>query len=332
MSKRGVIIANTGTPDVPEADAVRAYLAEFLQDPRICPLPAPLWKIILHAFILPKRAHASAEKYRQIWTPQGSPLQSGMTSLAHKLQASFNEQDEATLVRHGMSYGSPSIEQALNELKAEGCNELVVLSLYPQNALSTTGVVADKTLAALNALDWHPQTKLVGYYSAHLLYLEAIAASICAAGFDSSAGDKLLFAFHSIPVRDIRNGDDYEDKARATANAVARLLELDVQDWALGFQCRFDKARSWLGPFIPEALQTLGAPRGRLFVVAPNFSIDCLETLYDIDIELRQQVCEDPALQIESDRFVYVPCLNDTDAHVELLQEVIETAFSSAET
>ena len=141
MSKRGVIIANTGTPDVPEADVVRAYLAEFLQDPRICPLPAPLWKIILHAFILPKRAHASAEKYRQIWTSQGSPLQSGMASLAHKLQASFNEQDKATLVRHGMSYGSPSIKQALGELKAEGCDELVVLSLYPQNALSTTGVV-----------------------------------------------------------------------------------------------------------------------------------------------------------------------------------------------
>ncbi len=126
MSKRGVIIANTGTPDVPEADVVRAYLAEFLQDPRICPLPAPLWKIILHAFILPKRAHASAEKYRQIWTSQGSPLQSGMASLAHKLQASFNEQDKATLVRHGMSYGSPSIKQALGELKAEGCDELVV--------------------------------------------------------------------------------------------------------------------------------------------------------------------------------------------------------------
>lgn len=108
MSKRGVIIANTGTPDVPEADAVRAYLAEFLQDPRICPLPAPLWKIILHAFILPKRASASAEKYRQIWTPQGSPLQSGGIT-CHKLQASFNEQDEATLCRPGMSYGSPSI-------------------------------------------------------------------------------------------------------------------------------------------------------------------------------------------------------------------------------
>ena len=88
-----------------------------------------------------------------------------MASLAHKLQASFNEQDEATLVRHGMSYGSPSIEQALNELKAEGCDELVVLSLYPQNALSTTGVVADKTLAALSALDWHPQTKPDTRYS-----------------------------------------------------------------------------------------------------------------------------------------------------------------------
>lgn len=329
MSKRGVIIANTGTPDVPEADVVRAYLAEFLQDPRICPLPAPLWKIILHAFILPKRAHASAEKYRQIWTSQGSPLQSGMASLAHKLQASFNEQDKATLVRHGMSYGSPSIKQALGELKAEGCDELVVLSLYPQNALSTTGVVADKTLAALSALDWHPQTKLVGYYSAHLLYLEAIAASIRAAGFDSSAGDKLLFAFHSIPMKDIRAGDTYAQTALTTAEEIAHVLDLSEAAWEIGFQCRFDKARSWLNPFTPEALQTLGAPRGRLFVVAPNFSIDCLETLYDIDIELRQQVREDPVLKIESDHFVYVPCLNDSNAHVKLLQEVIETAFSS---
>ncbi len=330
MSKRGVIIANTGTPDAPEADAVRTYLTEFLQDPRICPLPAPLWKIILHAFILPKRSKASAEKYQSIWTPNGSPLKTIMISLAQQLQAALGDRGEDVLVRAAMSYGSPSVTHVIAELREQGCEELVILPLYPQSALSTSSVVFDKTHAALASLDWHPPVRKISNYCTDPLYSEAIANTIHAAGFNESAGDKLLFAFHSIPMKDIRAGDTYAQTSLTSAEEIARALNLGEATWEIGFQCRFDKARSWLSPFTTEALQTLGAPRGRLFVVAPNFSIDCLETLYDIDNELRQHVREDPALQIEDDRFVYVPCLNDTDAHVKLLQEVIGTAFSSA--
>lgn len=329
MSKRGVIIANTGTPDAPEADAVRTYLAEFLQDPRICPMPAPLWKVILQAFILPKRSNTSAEKYQLIWTPDGSPLKTTMISLAQQLQTTLDDHGEDTLVRAAMSYGSPSVAQVIAELREQGCEELVILPLYPQSALSTSSVVFDKIHAALTALDWHPHVCKISDYCTNPLYSEAIADSIRAAGFDETAGDKLLFAFHSIPMKDIRAGDTYAQTALTTAEEIAHVLDLSEAAWEIGFQCRFDKAHSWLNPFTPEALQTLGAPRGRLFVVAPNFSIDCLETLYDIDIELRQQVREDPVLKIESDHFVYVPCLNDSNAHVKLLQEVIETAFSS---
>ena len=325
MSKRGVIIANTGTPDAPEADTVRAYLTEFLQDPRICPLPAPLWKIILHSFILPKRSKASAEKYQLIWTPNGSPLKTIMISLAQQLQAAFDDRSKDTLVRAAMSYGSPSIAQVIAELREQGCEELVILPLYPQSALSTSSVVFDKTRAALASLDWQPRIYKITDYCGDQLYSQAIANTIRAAGFDEAAGDKLLFAFHSIPMKDIRAGDTYAQAALTSAEEVARALNLSEQTWEVGFQCRFDKARLWLSPFTPEALQTLGAPRERLFVVAPNFSIDCLETLYDIDIELRQQVCEDPTLHIESERFVYVPCLNDTDAHVELLTDIVNS-------
>lgn len=325
MIKRGIIIANTGTPDAPEADAVRAYLTEFLQDPRIRPMPAPLWKIILQAFILPKRSNASAEKYRLIWTSNGSPLKTTMISLAQQLQTALDDHAEYMLVRAAMSYGSPSITQVITELHEQGCEELVILPLYPQSALSTSSVVFDKIHTALTTLDWRPHVCKISDYCTNPLYSEAIADSIRAAGFDEASGDKLLFAFHSIPMKDIRAGDTYAQTSLTTAEEIARTLNLSETTWEIGFQCRFDKARSWLNPFTPKALKALGAPRGHLFVVAPNFSIDCLETLYDIDIELRHQVREDPALQIESDRFVYVPCLNDTNAHVKLLTDIVNS-------
>lgn len=316
MSKQGIIIANTGTPIAPTSDAVRSYLSEFLSDPRIRPFHPLAWNIILNAFILPRRSRASANKYQRIWTEQGSPLLANMASLASKMEAEL----AGMPVKVAMSYGAPSMAEALEELQAAGCNQLVVIPLYPQGAFSTTKVVEDKLLNALEALDWNPDLRIVEDYCNHDLYLDAIAESVRKAGFADD--DALLMTFHSIPMKDVNAGDAYADLANKTAQEVALRLGVDSKRWRIGFQSRFD-SRAWVGPFTAEALSQLQGGDGRLFVVAPNFSIDCLETLYDIDEVMRHEWAES-AGATGVDSFVYVPCLNDSDAHIALLKALIE--------
>lgn len=332
MDERGVILANTGTPDAPEPQAVRRYLAEFLADPRICPMNPVLWRLILHAFILPRRSVASAERYRSIWMDEGSPLAVHMVALSRRLSTALGD---GWTVRPAMSYGTPSMQDALRDLHQAGCDEVVVVPLYPQSALSTTEVVADKVHAALQVLAWQPRCTVVRGYSEQPLYQEALAGIIRDAGFDAAAGDRLLFAFHSIPMADVAAGDTYGEQAHATAQALAQALALQPSEWAIGFQCRFD-SRAWLGPSTSEAIAGLGDVPGTLCAIAPNFAVDCLETLSDIDIELREAYREREAAASERDvsravrPFRYLPCLNDSDAHVRVLQTVVEGACGNA--
>lgn len=316
MKRLGIILANTGSPSAPAPEAVRVYLQEFLSDPRIRPMSPAIWNIILRAFILPKRSISSAEKYASIWKDAGSPLIVSMQSLARKLGGLLGEH---AIVRSSMSYGAPSIREVVDELKAAGCERLVVIPLYPQSAHSTTGVVEDKLHAALDEARWQPELAFVKGYWHRSRYLDAIAASVRESGFTER--DSLLMAFHSIPMKDVAAGDTYAEQARKTARAIANRLRIAPERWRTGFQCRFD-SRKWVGPFSNEALGQLEAYRGdgRLFVVAPNFSIDCLETLRDIDMVMRG---DHVARTGDEDSFVYVSCLNDSDAHARLLESIV---------
>lgn len=324
MPKHGIIITNTGSPAAPTPEAVRAYLAEFLTDPRIRPMHPVLWNAILKSCILPQRSEASAAKYRQVWTEAGSPLDACMRSLADKLRESLESNDADMAVRYAMSYGKPTLLDSLTELKAQGCEELTVVPLYPQSAYSTTKVVEDKLGEALRRLGWQPELRFISSYSETCEYRSAIASSIVAAGFDPSR-DALLMAFHSVPMKDIKAGDKYAEQVRESSKAIAAELGAHEGRWQTGFQCRFDKNRKWLGPSTREALDRLDLADGRLFAVAPNFSIDCLETLYDIKIELKREFearcasCGDTGAA----NFIYVPCLNDSDTHVQLIESII---------
>lgn len=318
MDKLGVIIANTGTPDEPTPEAVRTYLSEFLTDPRICPMNPVVWRLILNVFILPKRSEASAQKYMTIWTDEGSPLDVHMRSLARKLEDSMkgSEGSQDVMVRYAMSYGNPSISAALQELRAAGCSSLLVIPLYPQSAYSTTNVVLDKVADALAKADWKPRLTVIDEYSANQKYLDAIAHTIEASGFRED--DILLMAFHSIPMSDVRAGDTYVDQVNATSQEVAKRLGLSGESWKVGYQCRFDN-RKWVGPSTHKVLADIEDGR-RLFVVTPNFSIDCLETLHEIEHLLKPEALAEGISDV-----VYIPCLNDSDAHVEVLKDLIES-------
>lgn len=318
MPRHGVIIANTGSPDAPTPKAVREYLSEFLVDPRIRPMHPLVWGMILNAFILPKRGVASAHKYEQIWTDGGSPLKVHMESLARKLQGALGE---GFAVRYAMSYGSPSMKGALEGLRDAGCEKVTVVALYPQSAYSTSYVVEDKLREGLDALGWEPEVGFVREYSERPLYYEAVARSISDAGFQPER-DQLLMAFHSIPMKDIKAGDTYADQVELSGKMIAERLGAPDESWQVGFQSRFDKSRAWLGPTTTEVLGRLDGGR-RLFVVTPNFSIDCLETLYDIEVELRDAwFAANPGANGAD--FIYVPCLNDSEAQVGLLRSIVE--------
>ena len=289
LRKIGVVIANTGTPSAPTPKAVKQYLAQFLMDPRICPMPRPVWWLLLHTVILRKRARASAVKYESIWTAEGSPLIATTESLERGLNEYYARAGLPVVVRTGMSYGKPGIKHAVKELKEAGCTELVVLPMYPQSAFSTTGSVSDAAKKAVRRARFKGRVRFIDGYGEDSVYVRAIAASIRNAGFSEEAGDRLLFSFHSIPLKDIEAGDTYELQTGATSLAIAGGLGLDRRSWTISYQSRFDKGRTWLSPFTRPTLVRLAQaaePGSRLYVVCPNFAVDCLETLYDVPQEL----------------------------------------------
>lgn len=342
ISKVGIVIANTGSPEAPTSEAVARYLRLFLSDPLICPMNPHVWSFVLDHFIIPKRAPVSAAKYASIWTEEGSPLDVHMASLAKKLGESLQGHGVACVL-HASSYSSPSLKDALGECKELGCDQVIVVPLYPQSAFSTTSAVRRKVDEALTGLAWNGKLRFVESYCDEDAYIDAIAASVRASDFGTREGDRLLFAFHSIPVADIRAGDTYGEQTQRTAQNVARKLSIREGEWRIGYQCRFDKSREWLGPFTAPVLQELSDAK-RLFVIAPNFSVDCLETLFDIQCELCEKWQDAKAMRDAKDKkgreeanaaevadgtFRYIPCLNDSDVHVNVIRSVILKAIES---
>lgn len=331
----GILLVNTGTPSAPRPRAVRRYLGRFLMDKRIAPMNRVAWWFILHLLILPKRGRASAKKYESIWTEEGSPLAVAHAKLVRGLSAELEARGIDASVRCSMSYGHPSAREALRALREEGCTRLVVMPLYPQAAYSTTEAAVDGVMRALKRLRWDVPCDIVRNYCDERLYARAVAASIRHAGFEADSTDRLLFSFHSIPLADIEAGDSYELKTGASSLKIANELGLERNRWTIGYQCRFDKGREWLSPYTPDALARWAeAGTGRVFLVCPNFAVDCLETLYDVDRELKPhylQKMREAGREPFDGCFVYVPCLGASKAHAKVLAGVLAPYAEGAE-
>ena len=312
----GVLVANLGTPDAPTPEAVRRFLAEFLSDPRVVDLPRLPWQIILRTVILPFRPKRSAEAYRQVWAPAGSPLLTGTLALTRSLARRLAEiLPEPPAVAMGMTYGNPSIAGAIDRLRDSGVRRLVILPLYPQYSATTTAAVFDRVDAALAALAAPPERLAVEDYHDDPAHIAAVAASIAAA---RSPFDHLLFSFHGIPARYAAAGDPYGTRCQATARLVAERLGLPADRWSLAFQSRVGRAR-WLEPYTEDRLRELGAAgTRRLAVACPGFAVDCLETLEEIAMRGRETF-----LAAGGGEFEYIPALNDDDAQVDCLARLV---------
>ena len=311
----GILVAHLGTPDAPTPAALRRYLREFLSDPRVIELPRWQWLPILHLFVLTRRPRQSAALYEKIWTPAGSPLLLGTQALATRIGEALRPGlAEPLHVAVGMRYGNPSMASALRELADRGCRRILVFPLYPQYSGTTTASTFDAVFDELRTWRWMPELRTVNQYHDDPGYVRALAASIRDSWQERGRAAKLLLTFHGIPRRYFEAGDPYFCHCQKTARLVAGELGIGEQDYLVTFQSLFGK-EEWLRPYTDETMKRLGGERvASVDVLCPGFSVDCLETLEEIDGLNREFFTH-----AGGGEYRYIPCLNERPDHVEAL-------------
>ncbi|RZS57055.1 ferrochelatase [Sphaerotilus mobilis] len=315
----GVLLVNLGTPDAPQTDAVRRYLAEFLSDPRVVEIPRAIWLPILHGIILRVRPAKSAAKYASVWTQEGSPLAVWTRKQATLLQGYLGERGEQVVVSWAMRYGQPSMAAALDQLKAQGCDRILVLPMYPQYSGTTTASVWDGLSAWCATQRNLPEIRFVRQHHDEPAYIDALAERVQDFWQREGRGDHLLLSFHGVPERTLHLGDPYHCQCLKTGRLLRERLGLTADQMSLSFQSRFGKAK-WLEPYTEATLKAL-AKRGikHLQVFCPGFPADCLETLEEIAIEGRHDF-----LQAGGQRYEHIPCLNDHPAWIRALVDIVQ--------
>ena len=322
MKKRGVILVNLGTPEQATPGSVRSFLRQFLSDKRVVDLPRWLWYPLLNGLILPLRSGRVAKLYQEIWTEQGAPLLTISKDVATNLQLRLDSVSPCYLVELAMTYGFPSLQDAWNNLQAQGVSELVILPMYPQYSVSTTAAVWDAWASLMGRQTRIPSAFFCADYHAHPLYLSSLAESV-REQWHKYGKRHLLFSFHGIPVRYAKKGDPYPRQCQVTAEGVASLLGLERTQWSLSYQSRFGK-EPWLTPYTDEMLVSLvGHGVNEIDVICPGFAVDCLETLNEIAMEGKEIF-----MQSGGKAYGYIPALNSTEPHIALYEALVLSVFA----
>lgn len=312
-SKYGVLIVNLGTPDKFNYWPVRRFLNQFLLDNRVVEIPKLIWWPILQLVLL-LRTFKTKKLYESIWKEKGSPLMVFSKGLLEKLKATGLENVEYELA---MRYGNPSIENGLKNLRKKDCNKIVIIPLFPQYAASTSASIFDEVSRIISKWRWVPSLNFINSYHNEEKYISALSDSI-KTKISIHKPQKIIFSFHGIPKRSVIKGDPYPLYCEETINLVAKNLELSDDEYLLTFQSRFGYAE-WLKPYTSDVMEELPNEGIKdILVIAPGFSSDCLETIEEIDEENKEIFME-----AGGEKFEYVECLNDSDSHVNLIQEII---------
>ena len=319
-TQTAVVLTNLGTPDSLELGSVRRFLKEFLSDPLVVRLPRALWLPLLYGIILPFRSPKTLQAYSRVWTDAGSPLLDYTRRQREALQQKLFERAH---VEFAMRYGDPSYASVLRLLRDAGVNRLVVLPLYPQYSVTTTATSYKHLMANLAQLDYAPEIEFIGYYPDHPAYIDALAASVRA---HRQPGERhLLMSFHGLPQANVDRGDPYQRQCETTAKLLADRLGLDKSQWSIGYQSRFGK-QTWIQPYTSDVLARL-VKQGTLEVdvICPGFSADCLETLDEIKVEYHEEFRE-----LGGEAFDYIPALNDSEAHIDMMCQLLEPYLNGA--
>lgn len=311
-SSIGVLLVNLGTPDAPEPSAVRRYLKEFLSDQRVVELPKILWQPILRAFVLTTRPRKSAHAYAMVWTDQGSPLAAITQRQTAALQSRFGD---TVRVAYAMRYGNPAIGPAIDELMAAGCDRILIAPLYPQYCAATTATVVDAVGRHLASLRAQPSLRFLPPYYDQDDHISALASSLrqqlAALNFTP---DILLASYHGMPQRTYDLGDPYFDQCTRTTQRLSAMMGQPIE---IAFQSRFGSAK-WLGPATDDQLEQWGREGKSIAIFAPGFSADCVETYEELAIRGLESYAN-----AGGPNFAYLPCLNDSDVGMMMLEKLI---------
>ncbi len=315
--KPGLLLVNLGSPNAPTRPAVRAFLKQFLGDPRVVEANRALWAFVLNVIILPFRSGKSAKLYEGVWTEAGSPL----IVLSEELkQALANRVGDRYQVALGMRYGQPSIDSALDELRSAGCGSVLVLPLFPQYSNTTTGSVLDEVVRVA-LLDRNPlDISFVPPCFDAPEYIEALAA----VADQHPKGEFTVFSFHGIPEAYVSAGDPYLQHCGRTAWLLAERLGLARDQWEMVFQSQFG-SEPWLQPYLDEFVPDLASRYKSIRVIAPSFTADCLETIEEIGVELRKDF-----LEAGGEELIVVPALNADEAWVTAIDKLLHKADNTS--
>ncbi len=316
--KVGILLANLGTPEAPTAKALRPYLAQFLMDRRIVEIPRFIWCWILYCIILVIRPKKSAEKYASVWSKDGSPLMGNAQKQTKLLQGFLSMRIKSPFaVELGMSYGNPSMKSAIEKLKAQHCDKILVFPLYPQYAASSTASALDAVWRTLLKMRNVPAIRTIRNYHDHPAFIQALASSITAFWAINGKPEKLVMSFHGVPKVHLTKGDPYHCQCHKTGRLLAEALGLNKEQYLIAFQSRFGK-QEWLKPYLASTLEELGKQKlKRIDVVCPGFSSDCLETLEEIAIEGKHIF-----QQAGGGDYHYISALNDNESWINAMCDI----------
>ncbi|RYH10837.1 ferrochelatase [Tropicimonas sp. IMCC6043] len=322
--KIGVLLANLGTPDGTDYWSMRRYLNEFLSDQRVIDYPKWKWQPLLQLIILSKRPFSSGAAYRSIWNNEldESPLMT--ISRAQKEAIAANIADrfgDRVVVDLCMRYGNPSTKERVKALIAQGCRKILFLPLYPHYAGATSATANDQFFRVLMQEKWQPTARIVPPYFDEPTYIDALAQSVERRFADmETPPDMLVCSYHGVPKRYLMEGDPYHCQCQKTTRLLKERLGIDEDRICTTFQSQFGP-EDWLRPYTVDHVADLAREgKKRIAVIAPAFSADCIETLEEINEEIRESFEE-----AGGEEFTYIPCLNDDPAHIAALSEVIAT-------
>ena len=318
FGKTGILLINLGTPDSTSWWDIRKYLKEFLSDRRVIEVNPIIWQIILNLFILTFRPSKTAKAYKEIWMKDvnKSPLRFYTEMQAKKLGERIK--NENLFVDFAMRYGNPSIKSKIEAMQKEGCEKLIILPLYPQYASPTTGTVCDEVFRVLMKMRWQPALQVIPHYESETLYIDALVNSINKKlkNIDWTP-DLIVASYHGIPIKYFNKGDPYHCYCQKTTRLISeKFKQIKI---ITTFQSRFGP-QEWLQPYTDKTLEKLPKEGNKkVLVISPGFASDCVETLEEISIQGKESFEKSGG-----DKFEFIPCLNDSDDHIKLLEHLIK--------
>lgn len=320
----GILLANLGTPDATDYWSMRRYLSEFLSDKRVVDYSKWFWQPLLQLVILSKRPFASGAAYRSIWNNEAdeSPLltitKQQTSAIAAEMRARYGDD---VVVDFCMRYGNPSTKSKVQKLVDAGCARILFFPLYPQYAGATSATANDQFFRSLIETKRQPTARVVDPYFEEPEYIEALAQSVKSAyQKEETKPEILICSYHGLPERYLHEGDPYHCQCHKTTRLLREKLGWKETEIKTTFQSKFGP-EEWLKPYTVEEVARLAKEDGvkNIAICAPAFASDCIETLEEINEEIK-----DSFVEAGGEKFTYVPCLNDDQAHISALCAVID--------